>query len=113
MCPRSNARIQAVYRHLSREYQIDGAELDELMGAVRINLAELRDEMHRCLDEKQWDELCRVAHSVKGVASNLGQEEMRRLALVLEKESGSGAENRLRKVAAGLGRLFAELGVEE
>jgi len=111
--PQAKARIQAVYRHLTREYQVDGPELDELVDALRLNLAELRKQMHGCLDRKEWDALARVGHSIKGVATNIGQNEIRSLGLMLEKEAAAGEQSKLQKAATQVDRLFAELGVDE
>ena len=112
MCAKPSARMESVTRHLRKEYDIDGPELQELVQALQVNLTEIRGQLHETLRQKQWADLSRAGHSLKGVAANTGQADIQEIGRAIEKQAPEANEETLRRLIAAADALLAELGIE-
>jgi len=112
MTSRPNARLEAVYRHLHEEYDIDGPELQELVQALKINLQELRQQMHSHFTAENRQALSRVGHSIKGVAANTGQQDLQSLGLELERRAPEGDRDLIAKIIGAIDAILREFGIE-
>ena len=116
MCAKPSPRLAAVLQHLRSEFEIDGTELLDLMASLRANFGELQTAMHDSLAHSQWQDLSRVGHSLKGVAGNIGQDDLKQLGYSLEVTAAEGdrakAEPLVRQIDALLAEFAAPDGAE-
>jgi HPt (histidine-containing phosphotransfer) domain-containing protein len=106
----SSVRLDAVRQHLNREYGMEGADLDDLVAALKSNLLELGGSIQTTLAAGQWPELSRHGHSLKGVAANVGQDELRQIGLSIEQAGKAGDATTVRAQLPRLAVLLRELG---
>lgn len=109
MCAKPSLRVAAVLQHLRREFEIDGTELMDLMVSLRANLGELQVAMHDSLARGQWQELSRVGHSLKGVAGNTGQDDLKQLGYSLEMAATDGDRAKVEPLVGQIDGLLDEL----
>ncbi len=112
MTAKPSARLEAVTRHLRKEYDIDGPELHDLIQALQVNLSEIRSQLHEALRQQKWTDLSRAGHSLKGVAANTGQTDLFEIGRAIEKQAPDGNVEVLNRLIAAADALTAELGIQ-
>jgi len=106
----NTVRLDAVRQHLSQEYGMEGADLDDLIVTLKTNLQELGANIHTTLKAGQWPDLSRHGHSLKGVAANVGQDELRQIGLTIEQAGKAGDAAMVQAQLPRLAELLRELG---
>lgn len=110
---RSSARVRAVYEHLLAEYGLDAAESAELVGSLLKNLAELQDAIRQAAAAGKWAEVNHAGHSLKGVALNVGQQDLADVGIHIERvtKDPSAAPAAMPPLLAELDRIVHEFGL--
>lgn len=92
------SRRDQVRAFLALEYAVSGRVLDDLVLALIANLSEMNDVAHLACRSERWADLARAGHDLKGVASNVNQEELRLTGIGLEAaaQAADGQQARLR-----------------
>lgn len=81
-------------KNISNDWR-DDAEFQELHAMFRTRLGELRNQLEAAICEKANDQVANLAHSLKGVAGNLGYHEISAAAAELEQLAKLGEDERV------------------
>jgi PAS domain S-box-containing protein len=84
-------------------------EVEALMESFRLTLREDLDGVSRAWENKDWDELARRAHSIRGCGGTFGYPELTESAGIVEQLAGQDAPEALEQALAGLQSLAAEV----
>jgi len=97
---------------LAQAAQVTGGKVSRYQRIVRVfldNMPARLGEVERALDACNWEEVCRLAHSIKGASDSLGAIRMQRAAAELEAAARSRRTQQLLERFEVLRDKFSEV----
>jgi HPt (histidine-containing phosphotransfer) domain-containing protein len=98
-----------ILNYLSQSFGIEGEDALELYNSFIATLADNMGKFDALMENGNYEELTRTAHTVKGCAMNSGHEEMAEIALQMEMAAKNKDRTMCRELSAKLKDLFSML----
>jgi len=99
-----------ILHYLSQSFGIEGEDALELYNSFIATLAENMGKFDSLMEDGNFEELTRTAHTVKGCAMNSGHQEMAEIALQMESAAKIKDSSNCKLLSVKLKELFSMLG---
>jgi HPt (histidine-containing phosphotransfer) domain-containing protein len=98
-----------ILNYLSQSFGIEGEDALELYNSFIATLAENIGKFDTLMENENFEELTRTAHTVKGCAMNSGHQEMAEVALQMEMAAKNQDSAKCKHLSFKLKELFSML----
>jgi HPt (histidine-containing phosphotransfer) domain-containing protein len=98
-----------ILNYLSQSFGIEGEDALELYNSFVTTLAENMGKFDTLMENGDFEELTRTAHTVKGCAMNSGHQEMAEVALQMEMSAKNKDVTKCKNLSLKLKDLFSML----
>jgi len=97
---------QDILTYLRQEYQIKEDHALQLIELSQRNLEKNFEALQKAFDNKDFTTLRKIAHGIKGILLNIGQQELAAAALELEENGGPQSARMIESLKAEISQLF-------
>lgn len=98
-----------ILNYLSQSFGIEGEDALELYNSFIATLAENMGKFDTLMENENFEELTRTAHTVKGCAMNSGYQEMAEIALQMEMAAKDHDSSKCKNLSVKIKELFSML----